>query len=128
MSGPTGHQPSGSRGNDGTPAPAPTLADAIASLLNSGTKQARLLNLIAQNTGAQRGHREPDQRVDYTKFLETRPPIFMKAEHPIEANEWLQTLEQKFRVIPQCTETQKTEFAGLQLQGPAGTWWTSFFS
>ena len=66
--------------------------------------------------------------VRYSDFLETRPPIFTKAKHPIEANEWIQTLEQKFHVIPQCTENQKAEFVGLQLQGPAGTWWASFLA
>jgi hypothetical protein len=66
--------------------------------------------------------------VTYSNFLETHPLIFTRAEHPIEANEWLQTLEQKFRVIPQCTDTQKAKFAGLQLQGPAGTWWSNFLT
>jgi hypothetical protein len=95
--------------------------------MNSGVEQARLLNLLVQNT-AQYGRREPNQGVDYKRFLETQPPIFTKAEHPIEANEWLQTLEQKFRVIPNCTENKKVEFAGLQLQGPAGTWWKGFLA
>ena len=99
---------------------APTLAEAIASLMNSGEEQARLLNMIVQNTSGHRGHHEVEPGVDYSKFLETRPPIFTKAEHPIEANEWLQTLEQKFRVIPQCTDSQKAEFAGMQLQEEPG--------
>lgn len=37
-------------------------------------------------------------------------------------------MEQKFRVIPNCTETQKTEFDRIQLQGPAETWWTSYLA
>lgn len=37
-------------------------------------------------------------------------------------------MEQKFRVIPLCTTTQKAKFAGLQLQDPAGTWWTSYLA
>lgn len=123
-----GYQAFRSRANDETPAPAPTLANAIASLMNSGAEQARLLNMIVQNTGNQRGRRDPEQGVTYTHFLETHPPIFLKAKHPIEANEWLQMMEQKFCVIPHSTETQKAEFAELQLQGPAGTWWTSYLT
>nr|XP_034592107.1 uncharacterized protein LOC117853936 [Setaria viridis] len=128
MSDPKGPNASGMGANDEIPPRAPTLADAIASLVNSGAKQARLLQRIAQNTGHVGGQRDPEQGVTYTQFLETRPPIFQKAEHPLQANEWLQTLEQKFRVILHCTEVQKAEFAGLQLQGPAGTWWTSYLA
>ena len=125
MTDPRGPRASGSGGQEENLPRAPTLADAIASLMNSGAEQARLLQMIVQNTG-NGGHRwDPERGVSYTQFLETRPPIFLKAEHPLEANEWLQTMEQKFRVIPQCTTTQKAEFAGLQLQGPAATWWTS---
>ena len=66
--------------------------------------------------------------LDIQTFWRPSPPIFTKAKHPIETNEWIQTLKQKTRAIPQCTENQKEEFAGLQLQGPAGTWWTSFLA
>jgi hypothetical protein len=36
--------------------------------------------------------------------LETHPPIFIKAEEPLEVNEWIRVMEQKFGII-QCTET-----------------------
>jgi hypothetical protein len=84
--------------------------------------------MIAQNTGMQRNHHEPEQGVNYKSFLNTNPSKFAKAEHPIEANEWLQTIEQRFRVLPNCTESQKAEFAALQLEGPAGIWWKSFLA
>jgi hypothetical protein len=61
----------------------------------------------------------------YANFLETRPPVFVKAEEPLEADEWLHVMEQKFGLI-HCNETQKLLFAAQQLRGPASTWWANF--
>jgi hypothetical protein len=54
-----------------------------------------------------------------------RPPLFVKAEDPLEADEWIRVMEQKFGLI-RCTETQKPLFAAQQLRGPASTWWGNF--
>jgi hypothetical protein len=59
------------------------------------------------------------------EFFETRPPLFIKAEEPLEADEWVRVMEQKFGLI-QCTETQKPLFAAQQLRGPATTWLANF--
>jgi hypothetical protein len=61
----------------------------------------------------------------YLEFFETRPPLFVKAEEPLEADEWVRVMEQKFGLI-QCTETQKPLFAAQQLRGPSSTWWAKF--
>ena len=49
------------------------------------------------------------------------------AEEPLQADEWLNTIEQKFRLL-RVTEHLKAEYASHQLQGPAGIWWTHFLS
>jgi hypothetical protein len=58
-------------------------------------------------------------------FSETRPPLFVKAEDPLEADEWVWVIEQKFGLI-RCTETQKPLFAAQRLRGPASTWWGNY--
>jgi hypothetical protein len=58
-------------------------------------------------------------------FSETRPPLFVKAKDPLEADEWVRVMEQKFRLI-RCTKIQKLLFAAQQLRGPASTWWGNF--
>lgn len=60
-------------------------------------------------------------------FRETSPPIFAKAKEPLEADEWIRVVEQKFGLIL-CTEVQKPLFATQQLCGPASTWWASFIA
>jgi hypothetical protein len=54
--------------------------------------------------------------------MDTKPPIFKEATEPLDAEEWINTMEDKFRVL-RLTEVLKTEYAAHQLQGPAGMWW-----
>jgi hypothetical protein len=44
------------------------------------------------------------------EFSKTRPPLFVKAEEPLEADEWVRVMEQKFGLI-RCTEMQNPMFA-----------------
>jgi hypothetical protein len=116
-----------SRGREDTPNPPPvppTLAEDIAALVNVTTDNSRFLREMAGNQFQQHGGRAPLQgprETSYLDFSETRPSLFVKAEDPLEADEWVQVMEQKFGLI-RCTETQKPLFAGQQLRGPACTW------
>ena len=85
---------------------------------------AEALRMIANRDG--RGpHQgpEPNQYGDFKDFLDTKPPIFKEAEEPLQADEWLNTLKQKFRLL-RLTKVLKTEYASHQLHGPAGIWWS----
>ena len=56
------------------------------------------LHLIAQNTARacqQNQGTGPNQYSTFKDFLETKPPIFKEVEEPLQANEWLNTIEQK---------------------------------
>jgi hypothetical protein len=53
--------------------------------------------------------------------MDTRLPIFKEATEPLDAEEWINTREDKFRVL-RLAEVLKTEYAAHQLQGPAGMW------
>jgi hypothetical protein len=54
--------------------------------------------------------------------LDTEPPIFREAEELLQADEWLNTIEQKFYVL-KVADDMKTEYASQQLQGHVGIWW-----
>jgi hypothetical protein len=120
-----------SRGREYTPNPLPippTLAEAIAALVNATADNTRILLEMAGNQFQQPGERAYPQgpcETSYLDFSETRPPLFVKAEDPLEADEWVQVIEQKFGLI-RCTETQKSLFAAQQLRGPASTWWGNY--
>jgi hypothetical protein len=65
-------------------------------------------NQINQHGG--RGQNQAPKDTTYVEFSKTCPPIFIKAEEPLEADEWLHLMEKKFGLI-HCTETQKPLFA-----------------
>jgi hypothetical protein len=83
------------------------------------------LRTIAENV--QRGNNQGggqgvNQYINFKDFMDTRPPIFKEAAEPLDTEEWINTMEDKFRVL-RLTEVLKTEYAAHQLQGPAGMWW-----
>jgi hypothetical protein len=120
-----------SHGGEETPYPPPvptTLAEAIAPLVNATTDNTCFLRKLTGNQFQQHGGRGQPQGprdTTYLEFSETRPPLFVKAEEPLEADKWVRVMEQKFGII-RCTETQKPLFAAQQLRGPASTWWANF--
>jgi hypothetical protein len=105
-----------SRGGEETPNPPPVpprLDEAITALVNATADNTRFLRELAGNQFQQHGGRgqlQGPRETIYLEFSETRPPLFVKAEEPLEADEWVHVMKQKFRLI-RCTETQKPLFA-----------------
>ena len=88
---------SGSRGNgneDLSPPPHPTPAK------NAGHGRGR-----DQHQGP-----KPNQFSNFKDFLNTKPPIFKEVEEPLQTDEWLNTIKQKFRLL-RVTEHLKAEYA-----------------
>jgi hypothetical protein len=113
---------------NGNPPPPPTLAQAIASILESRDEQTELLHQLMNNSA--RGgngvrNAQGQAPTTYAKFLATCPPTFAEAGEPLEADHWLRTIESKFGLL-HGTEHQKTLFAAQQLLGNAGAWWANF--
>jgi hypothetical protein len=101
----------------------PTLAEAIAALVKATADNTCFLCEIVGNQFQQHGGRGQPQGprdTTYLEFFETRPSLFVKVEEPLEADEWVRVMEQKFGLI-RCTELQKPLFAAQQLRGPAST-------
>ena len=71
------------------------------------------LRLIVQNTAhghPQQQGPEPNQHSTFKEFLDTKPPIFEVVEEPLQADKWLNTIEQKFHLL-RVTEHLKVEYA-----------------
>ena len=120
---------SGLNGHDNEdlpPPPPPAPAELMAMLAEGQRAMGEAMRTMAQQVAKGRHQRqgvEPNQYSDFKEFLDTKPPIFKKAKEPLQAKEWLNTLEQKFCLL-RLTETMKTEYASHQLQGPTGIWWS----
>ena len=111
--------PNSSRGHAATPPPnpppAPTLDDVVVTLMNVSADNAWILQALAQNgIPIPQGRQDPPANNTYADFLKTHPLVFMRAEEPLEANDWLRTFEQKLGLI-RCTDVQKTLYAAHQL-------------
>src|SRR6266511_1315366 len=102
------------------PPPPQTLVEVVA-------QQTQILHMLAQNQMNQQQpqHRQAQPQVaTYSDFAGTHPPIFAKADDPLEADIWIHLMESKFELIT-CTEEQKALFAAHQLRGPAASWWAT---
>jgi hypothetical protein len=114
-----------SQGN-GNPPPPPSLAQAIASILESRDEQTELLRqLVANFTHGGNGARNALAPTSYSDFTATHPPLFTEAREPLEADHWLRVVESKFGLL-RCTEVQKTLFTAQQLWGDASAWWANY--
>jgi hypothetical protein len=88
-----------SRWREATPNPPPvppTLAEAIAALVNATADNTRFLRGMAGQQLQQQGGRVYQQglrETSYLDFSEMRPLLFIKAEDPLEADEWICVIE-----------------------------------
>ena len=88
------------------PPPPPSLAQAIAALIADRNEQTELLRqLVESHVG--RGRQAPPAETDYIGFIATQPPLFHKANDPLEADAWIRTIEDKFSILD-CSEVNKT--------------------
>ncbi|KAK1661366.1 hypothetical protein QYE76_049525 [Lolium multiflorum] len=86
-------------------------------------RQANLaaLQQIAQNNQGHGNHDHPGSKLK--NFQNTNPPMF-KTEEPLDADDWLQTIENNLEVAG-VEAAEKVLFATHYLSGPARAWWTS---
>jgi hypothetical protein len=92
-----------SQGN-GNPPPPPSLAQAIASILESRNEQTEFLRqLVANSTHGGNGAMNAPAPTIYSDFVTTHPPLFTEAGEPLEADHWLRVMESKFGLL-RCTE------------------------
>jgi hypothetical protein len=94
-----------SQGNENLPTP-PSLAQTIASNLESRDKQTELLcQLVANSThGGNVARNTPASApTTYDDFAVTQPPLFTEVREPLEADHWLRVMESKFGLL-RCTE------------------------
>ena len=90
-------------------------------------RQANLATLqqIAQMALNNQGHGNQDHHGSkLKKFQNTNPPIFNQSENPLDADDWLQTMENNLEVA-RVDENEKVLFATHYLAGDARAWWNS---
>jgi hypothetical protein len=67
----------------------------------------------------------PPPRDRLGDFQRTKPPTFSQAVEPMDANDWLKSVEKKLQVV-QCNNHEKVLLASHQLSDPAADWWDAY--
>jgi hypothetical protein len=68
----------------------------------------------------------PPPQVDMlARFLRLRPAKFSRAAEPLEAMDWIGSVN-KDLVTTGCTDAEKVRFAAHLLEGPAASWWDTY--
>ncbi|KAK1556162.1 hypothetical protein QYE76_048291 [Lolium multiflorum] len=80
------------------------------------------LQQLANNNHGHGNHDHPGSKLK--NFQNTNPPVFSKTEEPLDADDWLQTMENNLEVAG-VDANEKVLFATHYLAGPARAWWTS---
>jgi hypothetical protein len=83
--------------------------------------QAQLLQTMQQTLGSMQAAPPqappPPPRDRLGEFQCTKPPTFSQAMEPMDADDWLKSMEKKLRVV-QCSDCEKVLLAAHQLSGP----------
>jgi hypothetical protein len=65
-----------------------------------------------QHYGGGDHHQRPPATATYQKFPSTQPPLFTRAEDPLDADVWLRVVESKFPLLNRvCSDVAKVRFA-----------------
>jgi hypothetical protein len=83
------------------------------------TMQQTMVNLHAQPQAP------PSPRDTPGDFQCTKPPFFSYIVEPMDADDWLKSVEKKLQVV-QCNNCEKVLLASHQLFDPAANWWDAY--
>src|ERR1043165_5010058 len=100
--------------------PPPSAAEIIMEAERNRRDQTRLLELIAQNTAHHR-----NVVVSIQDFILLNPPVFRCSSKPLEADDWLCSIERKLETA-HVAPGDRVIFAAYFLEGAALQWWENF--
>ena len=77
--------------SDVDPPPPPSMVEVLMAIEENRLRNERLLELLVQQ-----GARRNNDCNNLNEFLRSQPPPFAFAKEPLDADDWLRTLEHKF--------------------------------
>jgi hypothetical protein len=78
-----------------------------------------------QHAGCSTSSAAPPSSDRLGDFQCTKPPTFSHAVEPMDADDWLKSIEKKLQVV-QCNNHEKVLLASHQLSGPVADWWYAY--
>src|SRR3954462_9184317 len=107
------------RSND-EPPPPPSAAETMMEAEQNRRDQTRLLELIEKNTARHR-----NVVVSIQDFILLKTPVFRCSSDPLEADDWLRSIERKFDTA-HVAPKDRVIFAVYFLEGAALQWWENY--
>jgi hypothetical protein len=110
--------------NNGNPPPPPTLEQVLimqAQMLQ--TMQQTVANMQQAPQYQPVRQQQPCDKLG--EFQRTKPLTFSHSIEPMDADDWLKTVEKKLQVV-QCNNREKVLFAAHHLVGPTTDWWDPY--
>jgi hypothetical protein len=68
---------------------------------------------------------QPPPRDRLGDFWRTKPPTFSHTVEPIDADDWLKSIEKKLQVV-QCNNHEKVLLGSHELSNPTTNWWDAY--
>src|SRR3954463_15274172 len=107
------------RSND-EPPPPPFAAEILMEAERNRRDQTHVLELIEQNTAHHR-----NVVVSIQDFILLKPPVFRCSSEPLEADDWLRSIERKLDTAHVAPD-DRVIFAAYFLEGAAAEWWENY--
>src|SRR3954463_2975256 len=108
-----------SRNDDELPPP-PSAAEILMEAEKNRRDKTRLLELIEQNTARQR-----NVVVSIQDFILLKPPVFRCSSEPLEADDWIRSIERKLDTAHVAPD-DRVIFVVYLLEAAALKWWENY--
>jgi len=102
--------------------PSPTMAQVLLEVERTRRDSHELLEVIARNTAPQQ-----NELVMLNDFIQLHPPVFSHSTEPLEADDWLRSIERKL-LAGHVADGDKVTYAAYHLEGAASSWWENYLN
>src|SRR3954469_6660305 len=103
----------GNEPEEGDLPPPPTMAQVIMEVERNRRDSHELLGVIAQDTAQQQ-----NELVSLNDFIQLHPPVFSYSTEPLDADDWLRTIERKLHFV-HVAYGDKVNYVANHLEGAA---------
>jgi hypothetical protein len=94
--------------------------------------QTQAVRAIGQTLAAMQQQQQPPPqpqmpRDKHAEFMRGHPPVFAHSADPMDAEDWLHTVERELHTA-QCDDREKVLYGPCLLRGAAQSWWESYIA
>src|SRR4051812_42030658 len=112
----------GNEPEEGDLPPSPTMAQVLLEVERNRRESHEILEVIARNTAPQR-----NELVTLDDFIQLHPPVFSHSTEPLDANDWLRSIERKLQA-GHVADGDKVTYAAYHLEGASNSWWENYLN